>query len=293
MRKQRRVYNVADPRRGFPTTLESLLQYDVIINSDIYRQAFTQEQLDNTVAFVEKFGGGFVMVGGVTAFGAGHYDETVIDKLMPVDCYGARDYTYSSFNIEIPEQAFDHPIMQVGDSPAETRSAWLDNFPGFGGLNLANRPKPGAITLALHESMANEYGNRVIFAVQQIGRGRTMAFTPDTTEAWGTMFESRWGVDTDPILYYQRFWNNAIRWLAADRVQHKSSEFVVNVSRRDTVAGVPVRISIPLPESAPAKNINLRCDFPDGTERLLELTVDPVAQTLTSDFTSDQLGITL
>ena len=65
-----------------------MLTYDVVINSDIYKEAFTPEQLDLTVALVEEHGGGFVMVGGTTAFGAGHYDETVIDKLMPVDCYG-------------------------------------------------------------------------------------------------------------------------------------------------------------------------------------------------------------
>jgi len=46
----RRVYNVAHPDRGFPVDMESLLEYDVIINSDIYREAFTPEQLENTVA---------------------------------------------------------------------------------------------------------------------------------------------------------------------------------------------------------------------------------------------------
>ena len=288
--QQRRIYNVGDPRRGFPQTLESLLQYDVIINSDIYRQAFTQEQLDNTVALVEEFGGGFVMVGGVTAFGAGHYDETVIDKLMPVDCYGARDYTYNRFQLQIPEQAFDHPIMQVGESPGETRLAWTERFPGFRGLNKANRPKPGALSLARHESMRNQYGNLVVFAVQQIGRGRTMAFTPDTTEDWGLDFEARWGRDTDRTYYYRRFWNNAIRWLAADRIQRKSKELVVRCSAHEEVPGEPVTVAIPIPEGAPAKSINLRCDYPDGTQQLLETSVDPVEQALRTDFTPSQLG---
>ena len=40
-RKGRRVYNVAHPYRGFPTNMVSLLKYDVVINSDIYREAFT------------------------------------------------------------------------------------------------------------------------------------------------------------------------------------------------------------------------------------------------------------
>ena len=288
--KQRRVYNVADERRGFPKTMEGLVQYDVIINSDIYRQAFTSEQLDNTVALVEQFGGGFVMVGGVTAFGAGHYDETVIDKLMPVDCYGARDYRFVQFQLEVPDRALDHPIMQVGDSAEETKLAWSSEFPGFNGLNLANRAKPGALALARHETMSNKYGKMVVFAVQQIGRGRTMAFTPDTTENWGTQFESRWGREDDPIHYYRRFWINAVRWLAADRIQRKQSEFVVRCSARTSVPGEPVTVSIPIPAQAPVKDVSLRSTSPDGTERLLDLTVDPVEHTLRTEFASTHLG---
>ena len=49
------------------------------------------------------------------------------------------------------------------------------------GLNLVNWLKPGAVSLALHGSKSNQYGPLVVFAVQQIGRGRTMTFTSDTT----------------------------------------------------------------------------------------------------------------
>ena len=66
----RKVYNIAHPIKGYPRTLQEMLNYDVIINSDIYKEAFTPEQLDLTVALVEEHGGGFVMVGGTTAFGA-------------------------------------------------------------------------------------------------------------------------------------------------------------------------------------------------------------------------------
>ena len=39
--------------------------------------------LSTVQRLVEQHGGGFVMVGGSTAFGAGQYDKHVIDKLMP------------------------------------------------------------------------------------------------------------------------------------------------------------------------------------------------------------------
>lgn len=287
---QRRIYNVGHPRRGYPATLEGLLQYDVVINSDIYRQAFTQEQLDNTVAFVEKYGGGFIMIGGVTAFGAGHYDETVIDKLMPVDAYGARDFEWAGFMLSVPEKAFNHPIMQVGDDDEETRKAWTERFPGLGGLNRANRPKPGAVSLALHATRSNQYGKLVVFAAQQIGRGRTMAFTSDTTDDWGRGFQRRFGRDDDPTLYYRRFWNNAIRWLAADRIQRKNGELTLQAASTHAVVGEIVSITMPLPEAALAESINLRCDVPAGEPQLLPTRLDPITNSLRGELRLQQLG---
>ena len=38
-------------------------------SSDIFKEAFTSDQLDMTVSLAEEHGGGFVMVGGHTAFG--------------------------------------------------------------------------------------------------------------------------------------------------------------------------------------------------------------------------------
>lgn len=288
--KQRRIYNVSHPQRGYPATLEGLLQYDVVINSDIYRQAFTQEQLDNTVAFVENYGGGFVMIGGVTAFGAGHYDETVIDKLMPVDAYGARDFEWAHFNLEVPEKALEHPIMQVGDDAEETRKAWTERFPGLGGLNRANRPKPGAVSLALHGTRSNQYGKLVVFAAQQIGRGRTMAFTSDTTDDWGRGFQRTFGRVDDPTYYYRRFWNNAIRWLAADRIQRKNSELTVHADPNHAVVGQPVTVSISLPEAALPGTLNLRCDVPGGEPQLVETRLDPITESLRAEIRLQQVG---
>ena len=66
------------------------------------------------------------MVGGTTAFGAGHYDETVIDKLMPVDCYGNHDFNYRRFKLKVPEEMLDHPVMALGTAREETARIWRE-----------------------------------------------------------------------------------------------------------------------------------------------------------------------
>lgn len=174
----RKIYNIAHPIKGYPRTLQDMLNYDVIINSDIFKEAFTHEQLDLTVALVEEHSGGIVMVGGSTAFGAGHYDETVIDKLMPVDVYGNEGIKWSSFKLQVPDEMFDHPVMQLGTTREETARIWQERFPGFSGLNTVNRAKPGARVLAFNASQSNKYGPLVVFSLQDQGEWTFTASLP-------------------------------------------------------------------------------------------------------------------
>ena len=275
----RKNYNIAHPVKGYPRTLEEMLTYDVVINSDIYKEAFTSEQLDLTVALVEEHGGGFVMVGGTTAFGAGHYDETVIDKLMPVDCYGNQDFNYRGFSLQVPEEMMDHPVMALGTSRKDTASIWRERFPGFSGQNQVNRAKPGARVLAFNADQSNEYGPLVVFAVQQIGRGRTMAFTSDTTQSWGSKFHTRFGTAEDKNLFYRRFWNQAVRWLAADRIRRKSGELRVKLDRSTAVPGETVEVRIPFPPSTPDAPITLKRGVPGKDATPVELIRDEVTRT--------------
>jgi len=274
----RKIYNIAHPVKGYPRTLEEMLTFDVVINSDIYKEAFTLEQLDLTVALVEEHGGGFVMVGGHTAFGAGHYDETVIDKLMPVDVYGNEGIA-SRINLGVPEEMLDHPIMALGATREETAQIWRERFPGFSGMNAVNRAKPGARVLAFNTNKSNEYGPEVIFAVQQIGRGRTMAFTSDTTQSWGSRFHTKFGTPEDPNLYYRRFWNQTVRWLAADRIRRKSGELRVNLDHTVLTPGETVAVRIPFPPGHPDASITLKRGLPDKETTPVELVRDEVSRT--------------
>lgn len=275
----RKVYNIAHPLRGYPKTIKEMLEYDVVITSDINKEAFTPEQLDLTVALVEEHGGGFVMVGGSTSFGAGAYDETVIDKLMPVDVYGNKDEKWGSFRLQVPKDVLSHPVMALGSTRDETAKIWSDGFPGFTGLNIVNRAKPGAQVLAYNDSRSNEYGPLVVFAVQQIGRGRTMAFTSDTTQAWGSRFHTSFGTTKDPNLYYRRFWNRTVRWLAADRIRRKSGELQLRVDRGVAVPGESVEVRIPFPPSRPGATVTLKRALPGEDAMPVDLFRDELTRT--------------
>jgi uncharacterized membrane protein len=211
---QPQLRRVDDPGRGFPTTREELLSYDVVICSDIPRSSFTPEQLEWTVELVNKRGGGFVMIGGHTSFGAGGWDQTVWDGLIPIDMSGrgrARSPYYTgSFQAIVPAQASEHPIWRIVDDPIRNRQV-LAQMPMFGGTNLTDRLKPAATTLGLSNVALSGSGVVTVFSCQSFGRGRTFAMATDSTAGWGRDFETSWGEGDNR--YFRKFWRNVIRWL--------------------------------------------------------------------------------
>jgi uncharacterized membrane protein len=235
------VYHVQHPTEGYPRTLANLLQYDVVINSDINKEAFTKTQLEDTAKLVEEFGGGFVMVGGRTSFGSGGYHLTVMDRFIPVAMENDRDLKYQAFKMVVPTEALTHPLVAIGGALPETRAIWNEKFPSLYGYNRVGRAKPGAVVLGVDLTERSAYGPRIILAAQQVGRGRTMAFTSDTTRSWGRDFETLWGEKINPSgalteancdsRYYRRFWINAIRWLAAGKLGASNAPVTMELSQ--------------------------------------------------------------
>ncbi len=209
-----RLHRVDDPRLGFPTSREELLGYDVVICSDIAREAFTPEQLAWTVELVSRRGGGFVMIGGHTSFGSGGWDQTIWDGLIPVDMSGngtpRSPYHDGSFQVAIPPQAAEHPIWRIVDDPDRNRQV-LGRMPMFYGTNLIDRLKPAATALGLSNGPLPGSGVVTVFSCQNFGRGRTFAMATDSTIAWGTDFEKNWGEGDNR--YFRKFWRNVVRWL--------------------------------------------------------------------------------
>ncbi|HEX7262065.1 MAG TPA: hypothetical protein VF258_09635, partial [Luteolibacter sp.] len=139
----------------------------------------------------------------------------------------------------------------------------------FRGINYARRAKPGAHVLAqvaFSQPGASQYGrpvpdqmdnfervnsspsgadrDLVLFAVQDIGRGRTMAFMSDTTEGWGTDFERSWGEPGDKQKYFRKFWNNNIRWLAEERIANKTGRVGIIAPTTRVMPGDVVPLSV-------------------------------------------------
>jgi uncharacterized membrane protein len=213
-----RLTRITDPYRGFPATRQELFEYDVVICSDISRGAFTRDQLDWTAELVRDRGGGFVMIGGHTSFGAGGWDQTIWDQLIPIDMRGGqigRGVITQRFRVAVPASVQTHPIWRIAEDPLRNRQI-LDAMPAFNGTNLAQRVKPAATLLGQSAQRLTMAGISPVFACQAYGRGRTFAMLPDSTTAWGHDFERYWGEGDNR--YFRQFWRNVVYWLTENSV---------------------------------------------------------------------------
>ena len=69
---------------NLPSTLHELAGYDAVIFSDIPAHLIGESRMRALRDYVEKLGGGFVMIGGMRSFGVGGYYRTPVEEILPV-----------------------------------------------------------------------------------------------------------------------------------------------------------------------------------------------------------------
>jgi Ca-activated chloride channel homolog len=99
---------------AIPSDVSGLRAYDLVIFSDLPARAVGREQQEAMVAYVEDFGGGFVMIGGEGSFGVGGWGGSLIDRLLPVRFEGERQR-------EQPKLALILVIDKSGSMSSEDR----------------------------------------------------------------------------------------------------------------------------------------------------------------------------
>ena len=299
-----KIYPVEHPTKGFPHLLNELLEYDVIIYSDIRTDSFSQEQLQNMARLVEEYGGGFVMIGGNSAFGKGGYHRTILDRIIPVAMEQENDSSARAITLRVRPAAYTHPLMALGASREETELIWTRKFPMLYGCNQVDRAKPGAVVLGEDASARNHYGPRLILAVQNVGKGRRLAFTSDTTRTWGRDFETRWGEPINPgqplteqncdSRYYRQFWVNAVRWLAAGRMGRTNSPVTLELAASycapaERVAAT-IKVRDPQLKSIENAEVTLSLVAPGKTNLPVKAVFDRALQAYAADLVAPTNG---
>jgi len=193
-----------DAAREFPTSLEGLESFDVVLLSDIGSNtlllspnAFVHSRPQpNRCDLLRDYvlgGGGLAMIGGYLSFsgidGKARYQRTSIAQVLPVEMCDGDD------RVELPQGITPNVLDPGHPTLAGIEGPW----PQFLGYNQL-RPAPSGQVVA-------RVGDDVFLAVGDFGRGRSAVFASDCGPHWGPPAFVEW-------VHYGRFWTNLVRWLA-------------------------------------------------------------------------------
>jgi uncharacterized membrane protein len=180
-------------------------QYDVIILGDVtaaQMQAVSPQSLDAIERLVDK-GAGLLMLGGYQTFGNSDWQDTVLEKMLPIDMAQSRGQIDAPSKMRPTADGLSKfaYLLRLADGQ-KPEMAW-DSLPELEGINRLVKSKKG-IESVLAVSASDE--RSPILIAQNYGSGRVLAFAGDTTY--------RWLVDRDKQQMHSRFWRQLAIWLA-------------------------------------------------------------------------------
>jgi uncharacterized membrane protein len=206
----RLVLDTADQLAGgFPKTRDELFSYRGLILGSIEAGAFTGDQLRMISEFVERRGGGLLMLGGSRSFSEGGYAGTPVADALPVVVERAAKsldtWAFSRLKIRPTRAGEGHALAQIAPTEAASLNRWND-LPLLISVNNVTAVKPGA-TVRLTGADERK-GTRPVLAFQRYGRGKALAFT--VLDSWQWQMNASIPVED---MTHENFWRQLLRWL--------------------------------------------------------------------------------
>ena len=199
----------------FPTDeifRQQLKTFDVVIFDDFSYLPYHMAQYLQGIADYVRGGGAFLMIGGTGSFTEGAYAGTPIADILPVDLDpSAPPPTDDLFQPQLTPEGLRHPVTDLAPGEAANLAAW-QALPGLAGINRTTL-KPDAHALLVDPGLTDASGHPLpVVAVRDVGRGRSMAITADSSWRWSFLAAQA----GKPSHAYEDFFHHAIRWLVRD-----------------------------------------------------------------------------
>jgi uncharacterized membrane protein len=200
------VESAGELMNGFPTSLEELAPFRVVVLSNLRPTDLTPAQQEVLARFCGELGGGVLMIGGPATFDSS-WQSSRLEQLLPVVFAVNRGVQGLDrpFRLELTEDALQHPVFQIADNRA-MREAWaqLPTFTQYGRVDAA---KPGASVWAVHQTDEGPQGRRILMASQRYGAGLSAVVCIQNFWRW------RLAKDSEPQ-QFDRFWRQLFRFLS-------------------------------------------------------------------------------
>jgi uncharacterized membrane protein len=236
--RQLEVDNPDQLAAGFPKTREELFGYRGLILGSVEAGAFTGDQLRMIADFVERRGGGLLVLGGGRSLAEGSYAGTPVADVLPVVLerpQKAADVpVVARLSVHPTRAGAAHAVTQLGASEQESATRW-NSMPGVTSVNRLTAIKPGATVLL--SGTDERRREQIVLAYQRYGRGKAIAFP--IQDSWLWQMHVTMSVED---MTHENYWRQLLRWLVDGVPDHV--EVLTNAERVEAGETVSVTASV-------------------------------------------------
>ena len=219
---------------------EHLANIDVVILGDMEATFFSGPELEALAAWVTDSGGGLVVTGGYNSFGPKGLGRTALVRILPIRFSGeANPQSEQPFGLKLTSLGRSSPIFRIsGDKVRD--SAFYQSLPPLAGCSRIDGIKPGAQVLAVNPKLTGPGGGDglPVMIVQQVGAGRAMVFTVDTTWKWSLAMKGFAG----DASFYETLWGQLVRWMDGGEKKTPDYQLAATTDRTSYVAGDTIEL---------------------------------------------------
>ena len=260
------IENPQDLASGFPATAEELFKYQAIILGSVEASYFTAGQQDLIKQFVDRRGGGLLMLGGGRySLTEGGWAVSSLAELLPVTLPTTRGtFQREPATAELTAAGADSMIARLAEDPAQNAERWK-KLPYMMNYQDPGRPKPGAAVLL---NMSVNGRKMPLLVTQNYGRGRTAVLA--TGGSW------RWQMSM-PLedQSHEAFWRQLLRWMVTD----SPGQIITSVPSQMLLDDGRIQISADVrgKDYMPAADARVEAHIlgPEGIAAQVEMAPDP------------------
>jgi uncharacterized membrane protein len=259
---------------GFPSRPEDLFAYQGLIIGSVEAGYFTPVQQELIREFVDRRGGGLLLLGGQFSLADGGWNASALTDLLPTtlptqpgtfhrEADPMRGTTHAT--AELAPAGADSIITRLVDDPAANVAKWKQ-LPYLMDYEDPGTPKPGAIVLA---NMITPEGRKLpLLVTESFGHGRTAIMA--TGGSWRWQMSSPLG-DTAHDL----FWQQLLRWVVSDTPGHVAASVPAQMLLDNGAVNLTADVRDQQYNPAPDAKVEAHILGPSGVSALVEMTPVP------------------
>jgi uncharacterized membrane protein len=268
---------IADPKElagGFPSKAEDLFVYQGLVIGSVEAGYFSPLQQELIREFVDRRGGGLLLLGGQFALADGGWNASHLVDLLPTtlptnagtfhreaDPKSGTTHTTA----ELAKAGEDSIITRLVDDPAANAAKWKQ-LPYLMDYEDPGTPKPGAAVLA---NMITPEGRKLpLLITENFGRGRSAIMA--TGGSWRWQMSSPLG-DTAHDL----FWQQLLRWVVSDTPGHVAASVPAQNLLDNGAVTLTAEVRDPQFIPAPDAKVEAHILGPSGVSALVEMAPVP------------------